>query len=102
MFDKKKCTILGKKILEHIKTFWFRFDPKLQNRNVCAFVSILLTSQGPLQTLSRLINSLNSLRCEKVLVNCLLQVKKRVLADCRGLESALRGQKSVHRGLEIF
>jgi hypothetical protein len=38
-----KVPLSLKKNLEHIKTFWFRYDPKLQYRNVCAFVSISLT-----------------------------------------------------------
>ena len=37
---------------------------------------------------------------EKVLVNSLLQAK-RVLVDCRGLESVSRGRESVDRGLEM-
>ena len=45
----RNVPLLQKKLLEHIKTCWFRFDPKLRYRNVCAFVSILVKSKGPLQ-----------------------------------------------------
>ena len=38
---------------------------------------------------ARVYNTLTAVSCEKVLVNCLLQAK-RVLVDCRGLESALK------------
>ncbi len=54
-WNKKKRLAVAKKSWKTSKSFGLA-----RYRNVCAFVLILLTSQGPLQTLSRLCNILKA------------------------------------------